>query len=242
MIEFIIIFTVLFFIAVLFYKQANENFEILQVEASRISELPTIYSERTPIVVSNFQPPNLGTESELLKRHTILSMYVTKGATLRQLLSSRTLKTFVFPKATAEFLAKETGLSVWFSNSLFTSLLPSPYSSWFYTHKTSLWPDHRGMFKTTAFQTILMPTQGNATVVLMLGSVVPYLPLRWETKAFHSLTADDTPLLNQIKYIEIKVRKGTLLSLPAHMIVDISGHDSVWTFIGEIHHPISLMA
>ena len=98
------------------------------------------------------------------------------------------------------------------------------------------------MFKTTAFQTILMPTQGNATVVLMLGSVVPYLPLRWETKAFHSLTADDTPLLNQIKYIEIKVRKGTLLSLPAHMIVDISGHDSVWTFIGEIHHPISLMA
>jgi len=42
MIEIIVIIAVLLFIAVLFYKQANEQFEILQVEATRLQELPTL--------------------------------------------------------------------------------------------------------------------------------------------------------------------------------------------------------
>jgi len=243
MIEFFIILTVLFFIAVLFYKQANEQFEILQIEASRISELPTMYAERYPIVVSNFQPPVLGTEIELQKRPNILQMTVNKNYTFKSLLENRdALAAFTFPKETATFLAKESGLSVWFQHHLFSLLTPF-YTKWFYTHKTSLWPHHRGLFKTTAFQTVVMVTQGTARVSLMLGSVIPYLPNRWQNRQFHSLTAQDTPLINQVKYIEIKLRKGNLLVLPAHMIVDITSEgSSAWNFMAEIHHPISLLA
>jgi hypothetical protein len=243
MLEIFIIFTVLFFIAVLFYKQANEQFEILQIQADRIHELPTLYTDRSPIVISDYQPPNLGTEQELQKRPNILQMSIAPNMSLQQLLASpQTLQTFPFTPKTATFLAKESGLTVWFEHHLYDSLLPSSYTKFLYSFKASLWPNHRGLFKTTAFQTLIMPTQGTASISLMLSKVVPYLPTRWQGRQFHTLTPQDTPLLNQIKFMEITLRKGNLLLLPAHIIVDIRSIDSAWCFVGEVHHPISLIA
>ena len=243
MIEIFIIFTVLFFIAVLFYKQANEQFEILQIQADRIHELPTLYIDRSPIVISDFQLPNLGTEQELQKRPNILQMSIAPNLSLQQLLASpNALQTFPFTPKTATFLAKESGLHIWFEHHLYEQLLPSPYTKFLYSFKTSLWPNHRGLFKTTGFQTLIMPTQGTASVSLLLSKMVPYLPTRWQGRQFHSLTPQDTPLLNQIKFMEIKLRKGNILLLPAHLIIDIRSIDSAWCFIGEVHHPISLLA
>jgi hypothetical protein len=243
----IIILVVLFFIAVLFYKQGNEQFEILQLEAERISELPTLYADKAPIVVSDFKLPALGTQEELQKRPHILQMSVAPNLSLKALLGSEaSLKAYTFKKPTAEFLAKETGLAIWFEHHLYTTLLPSPYTQWLYTSKTSLWPHHCGLFKTTAVQTLIMPTQGTLHVSLLLQKALPYLPKRWEGRAFHSLTPQDTPLLNQIQFIEIKLRPGNLLLLPPHLIVDINtapdSSVSGWSFIAEIHHPISRLA
>jgi len=206
MLEYLLIIIVLFFIGVLFYKQANEEFQILQLDADRLSELPTLYADRSPIVVSDFPTPNLGTQA-LQKRF--------------------------------DATAKESGLSVWFEHHLYKDLL-SPYTRWIYSFNTSLWPLRRGLFKTTAFQTIIMPTEGTASVKLMLLKMVPYLPNGWQGRSFSSLSLYDTPLLNQIQFIEIRVRKGNLLFLPAHMIVDIDSTDNI--FIAEINHPISLIA
>jgi len=245
MLEIIIILAVIFFIAVLFYKQANEDFEILQISAERMDELPTLYAERYPIVLSDYSLPGLGTESELRKRPAILQMKMG-GTTLQGLLDRpASLRTFSFPYETAQFIAKETGLSTWFQHHLLHRILPSPYTKWFYTARMTLWPEHRGLFKTTAFQTLIMPTQGNARVSLMLPTVLPYLPTRWEGRNFHSLNAQDTPLLSQIHYVDVVLRPGTLLLLPPHMIANISTGDvsdkPVWSFIAEIHHPISLI-
>lgn len=243
MIEIFIIVTVLFFIAVLFYKQANEQFEILQIHAERIHELPTLYIDRSPIVISDYEPPALGTEIEMQKRPNILQMTIAPNLTLKLLLASpQALQTFPFTPKTATFLAKESGLTTWFEHHLYEQLLPSPYTKFLYSFKTSLWPNHRGLFKTTGFQTMIMVTQGTASVSLMLSKVIPYLPTRWQGIRFHSLTTQDTPLLNQIKFMEITLRKGNLLLLPAHVIVDIRSITSAWTFIAEIHHPISLLA
>jgi len=245
--ETIIITGVIFFIAVLFYKQANEQFEILQIEAERLNELPTLYGDKAPIVVSEFKLPSLGTEAELQKRPHILQMSVAPGLSLKALLGSEgSLRAYTFKPATAEFLAKETGLSIWFDHHLYTSLLPSPYTQWLYTNSTSLWPHHRGLFKTTAFQTLIMPTQGTARVSLLLQKALPYLPKRWQGRSFHTLTPQDTPLLNQIQFIEVKLRPGNLLLLPAHLIVDITTSPesdvAAWSFMAEIHHPISKLA
>ena len=241
MLEYLLFAIVLFFIGVLFYKQANEEFQISQLDADRFSELPTLYAERSPIVMSDFKTPHLGTQEDLSKRPQIMGMLVKQGITLGQLLA-RPHPQFQFPLASARFLAKESGLSVWFEHHLYKKLLPSPYTEWIYTFNTSLWPDHRGLFKTTAFQTVLMPTQGTASVKLLLPKMIPYLPTKWKGRQFSSLSLQDTPLLNQIQFIEIRIRKGNLLLLPAHLIVDIQSIESSWVFLGEINHPISALA
>jgi len=222
MLEYALFIIVLFFIGILFYKQANEEFQILQLDADRLSELPTLYVDRSPIVVSDFQTPALGTEEELAKRG----------------IDSRIPN---IPKETATYLAKESGLNIWFEHHLYKQLLPSPYTQFIYSFNTSLWPLNRGLFKTTAFQTVLMPTQGTASVKIMLQKMIPYLPSKWMGRGFSSLSLYDTPLLGQLQFIEIRVRKGNLLFLPAHLIVDIESQDS-WVFMAEIHHPISLIA
>jgi len=232
MIEIIVFLSVLLFIAVLFYKQANEQFEILQIDATRLSELPTLYQDRSPIVISDYDTPNLGTAADLYKRHSIIQTQVGNQQ-LGQLIQSRSQLSI----QTAQMLAKETGLQIWFEHHLAKALTPS-YTSFLYSFNCSLWPFKRGMFKTKAFQTLLMPTQGTAVVTLMLQKMVPYLPTKWNTREFSSLSLHDTPLLNQIQFIDIKLRKGNLLLLPAHLIVDIKSEDA-WTFVAEIHHPIS---
>ena len=223
MMEYILFIIVLFFIGILFYKQANEEFQILQLDADRLSELPTLYVDRSPIVVSDFQTPALGTQEELLKRGM--------GANLPPYI----------PKETATYLAKESGLSIWFEHHLYKELLPSPYTQFIYPFNTSLWPLNRGLFKTTAFQTIIMPTQGKASVKIMLQKMIPYLPSKWMGRGFSSLSLYDTPLLSQLQFVEIVLRKGNILFLPAHLIVDVESQDS-WVFMAEINHPISLIA
>lgn len=230
MLEYALFIIVLFFIGILFYKQANEEFQILQLDADRLSELPTLYVDRSPIVVSDFQTPALGTEEEFLKRGM--------GSIPPDI-----------PKETAVHLAKESGLSVWFEHHMYKQLLPSPYTQFIYSFNTSLWPIKRGLFKTTAFQTVLMPTQGTASVKIMLQKMIPYLPSKWVGRSFSSLTLYDTPLLGQLQFIEIRVRKGNILFLPAHLIVDIESFrttggslEKSWIFMAEIHHPISLIA
>ena len=232
MIEIVVFLSVLLFIAVLFYKQANEQFEILQIDATRLSELPTLYQDRSPIVISDYDTPNLGTAQDLHKRQSVLQMQVGNQQ-LGQLIQTRS----TLPIKAAEVLAKETGLQIWFEHHLFKQLVPS-YTSFIYSFNCSLWPFKRGMFKTKAFQTLLMPTQGTAIVSLMLQKMIPYLPTKWNNREFGSLSLHDTPLLNQIQFIDIKLRKGSMLLLPAHLIVDIKSEDA-WTFMAEIHHPVS---
>jgi hypothetical protein len=232
------------FIAILFYKQANESFQILQLDAERLSELPTLYQDRSPIVVRGTSgdqlPTGLGTEAELRRRPAVLAALAAPATPLSSVLNR---PGFNYSPVTTAFLAKESGLDTWFRLRLFDTLLPSPYTRWFYTSKTSLWPSGRGLFKTTAFQTLVMPTQGTVIVTLLLQSMIPYLPTRWEGRRFASLTAEDTPLLTQIKFIEIRIRTGNFVLIPPHVLADIrSEGETAWVFMAEIHHPISAFA
>ena len=233
---------ILFVTAVIFYKQSRDSFEILQLEAERISELPDLYEDKSPIVIRGFQMPNIGSYSELQKRSHILQMAVAPKMSLQALLSDpKRLQNFILNPETAKFLAKETGLQTWFEHHLFTQLLPSEYTKFLFSFKTFLYPEHRGLFQTKAYQTLIAPTQGVARVNIMLSKMQPYLPNKWQGRTFNSLSTKDTPLLNQIQFVEIKVKKGNLLLLPPHLIVDIASLEDAWIFIAEIHNPISLL-
>ena len=244
MLEAFVVIAVIVFIAILFYKQANESIQILQIDAERIQELPTLYVDRSPIVVRGVTLPPLGTEAELRKRPAVLQALVAPSTPLSAVLRTpQTIDSFRFSTVTAAFLSKESGLQTWFQHHLFQTLLPSPYTTWVYSLRTGLWPGGRGLFKTSAFQTLVMPTQGTAILTLLLQSMKPYLPTRWEGRRIASIGPQDTPLLSQLKSTEIRVRTGTFVILPPHLIVDIrsEGEPSMWAFVAEIHHPISLL-
>lgn len=245
MIEFLFFFVVLFFIAALFYRESKTEFEILQLEADRLEELPDLYSEKQPIVLRGLSFPPLGTYSELRKRPQILQMGITPTLTLDALLHSPDLATFSFREETTAFLARESGLPIWCTQTFYPTVLPT-FGKPFYTTKESLWPSHRGLWKTTAYYTMCIPTQGIASVKLLLPTMVPFLPLRWEGRRFDSLRTEDTPLLSQLQFVEIKVRTGTAVCIPAHVLVDLSQHeestDTLFTYMIDIHHPISRLA
>jgi len=244
MIEFFFLLAVLLFIAVLFYRETKDSFEILQLEAERLAELPDLYVEKQPIVLRGLSLPPLGTYSELKKRPHILQLGVTDTLTLDALLHSPQLPSFRFKDEMAAFLAKESGLPIWCARNLYPMILPSP--RFVYTTKESLWPSHRGLWKTTAVYTFCTPTQGMASVKLLLPSMIPYLPVNWERMNFDSLKTEDTPLLSQLQFIEVKVRPGTALCIPAHILVNITQHsestETLFTYIVDIHHPISRFA
>jgi hypothetical protein len=97
-----------------------------------------------------------------------------------------------------------------------------------------------------------MPTQGTVILTLLLQTMVPYLPTRWEGRRFAGLTAEDTPLLSQLKFIEIRIRTGNFVLVPPHVLVDIrtevvasstaESQPAAWVFLAEVHHPISAFA
>jgi len=241
MIEFLFLIAVLYFIAILFYRDSKDSFEILQLEADRINELSDLYAEKHPIVLRGMSFPPLGTYAEMKKRPHILQLGVTPSLSLDALLHSPALSSFTFSEETTSFLAKESGLPVWCTQ-LYPKILPS-VGRIFYSTKESLWPSHRGMWKTKAFYTFCTPTQGIASVKLLLPSMIPYLPLRWEGRNFDTLKTEDTPLLSQLQFVEVKLRPGTALLIPAHVLANITQHpespETLFTYCVDLHHPIS---
>jgi hypothetical protein len=242
MIEFIFLLAVLYFIAVLFYRDTKDSFEILQIEAERINELPDLYPEKCPIVIRGLMLPSLGTYEELKKRPHILQLGVSPTESLDTLLRSPRLSSFTFSEETTSFLAKESGLPVWCRANLYMKLIP-PFGKEVYSTRESLWPSHRGLWKTKAYYTFISPTQGMASVKLLLPAMIPYLPVNWQGRNFDSLKKEDTPLLSHLEFVEIKLRPGTALLVPAHVLANITQHQNspepLFTYLVEIHHPIS---
>lgn len=242
MIEFIFLLAVLYFIAVLFYRDTKDSFEILQLEADRINELPDLYAEKRPIVIRGMGLPPLGTYAEMKKRPHILQLGVSPTLSLDALLHSPALSSFTFSEETTSFLAKESGLPVWSVANLYPKLIP-PFCKQLYTTKESLWPSHRGLWKTKAYYTLCSPTQGTASVKLLLPAMIPFLPVQWQGRNFDSLKKEDTPLLSHLEFVEIKLRPGNALLIPAHVLTNITQHvespEPLFTYLVEIHHPIS---
>jgi len=224
-------------ILLFFYKQAVAEFRILQTESFE-KAIPLLH-ERCPIVVTPItMPSNLWTQKDISQRPSLANTAIN-GSTLAEALKQ---ESFPLTPKTAETLATATSLPVWIN----ASIIPvwKQASLWM----RILWPrtqvaiGSQGLRKTFAYSTIIMCTEGTLQVSLLNESSDPYLPAQWLGKRLSKLTRDDAPLLANIQYIDVLVRPGTALILPAHWKVCWESIEepkpalAVWT---EIHHPIS---
>lgn len=246
MIEIFFIFALFFAVLVFFYRQAINDYNILQIEATKIDELPRLLTERLPVVVRGVGQPKLFLPDALKGNPRLLSYPLAEGYTLEKYLQNPKPDTFNIALKARQQLAEESGLKVWAQHAWFSRFFSHSLYENFYALFVEAQIGNQGLRKTTASTTILYPTSCTLEVTLLTEKQGQYLPKIWRGRVPEQLTIQDTPLVGEIKYITVKVRPGTLLCVPTHWYVSVQRDPTdkkpcLWSWM-ELHNPISRLA
>jgi hypothetical protein len=237
MIEWFFFLAIVFIVLVIFYKQANEEFTILQCDGTQLVSLSSLISEKYPIVVKQIQLPVFYTPETIQQNKRIQTFPMREtGKTLADALSDSTL---TLSHESSKILAQQIGLQVWAEHNWL------PYiSSWslLYSIHAFAQAGERPLRKTTAQTTIIVPTSQPIEIAILTGSQEKFFPETWRSRFPETFTANDTPLVGNIKFIIIKVKPGTVLCVPPHWMYSVRGTDPkkplLWCVM-EAHHPLS---
>jgi len=249
-IELIICIALLFLIGVLFYKHRRDTIEIYQIEFTNApTTLGELIGDKHPIVVRGCQFPQILSQASLQQiprldpfplnteeNSPTLSMYRSgpysdSGVPLISAASGRTL-------------AAELALDKWATHSLndFSTELTGYMGAIMSTRVSVLLGGH-GMKRSTAIYTCILVTEGKYTLSLLSKRSEEFLPKQWTWLYPEALTINDTPLVNEVQFVDVVLRPGTMLIIPAQFIysckVDAGFHGAV---VVEYDTPISNLA
>ena len=235
--ELFLILGVIGIIFVFFYKQAVQEFRILQTED--LEKAMALLHERCPIVVMpSPTPQQLWTRADIQQRPS-LQQAAVNGMTLATMIQQESVA--LLPKQ-AETLAKQVGLPVWVHQMIVPTFRQAAWWCPILTSRTEVHVGAQGLRQTYAYCTMIMATDGEIQVSLLNETSDAYLPQKWLGKRVTKLTRDDAPLLAQIEYIDVIIRPGSALLVPPHWKVCWENKDPKqsalvsWT---ELHHPVS---
>lgn len=228
-------------VLILFYRQAIEQYNILQIEANQLEELPKLLSERTPLVLHDIGQPKLFTPDVLRGNGRLQQFPIAQKQTLGQYLASPTAQSSLTKKA-ALLLAKESGLAVWAEHTWFSKLFQYPVLQHIHFMTTEALLGEQGLRKTTGINTLIYPTSGTFEITLMTEQQEKCLPPMWRGKYPELFTIQDTPLAGEIKYITIKLRPGNILCIPSHWYYSVrvteKDKPALWAKI-TVDNPVS---
>lgn len=224
-------------ILICFYKQAVQEFRILQTDS--LEKAVPLLQERSPIVVLPApQPQQLWTRADCAQRPTLMGQ-AYNGIKLGQLISYESV---ALRPESGEKLAKQIGLPVWIQQTIVPAFQQSVWWGPLMSCRTEAMIGAQGLRQTYAYSTLLMATEGALAVSLINSVSDSYLPPKWKGKRLSKLTRDDAPLLAQIQYIDVIIRPGSALLIPPHWKVCWESFEepkpalAVWV---ELHHPVS---
>jgi hypothetical protein len=244
LLEFLFIVAVFFAVLIVFYRQAIEQYNILQIEASQLEELPKLLSERTPLVLRDIGAPKLFTPETLKSNKRLQQFPIGNQQTLGSYIQKPSTRVPLTRKATL-LLAKESGLSVWAEHTWFPRLFQFSFLQHIHTMNTEAYLGELGLRKTTGILTILYPTSGNLEITLLTEQQEKCLPKTWRSRFPETFTIQDTPLVGEIKYITIKLRPGNMLCIPTHWFYSVRVVDkskpALWARI-TLDNPISYVS
>jgi len=249
LLELIIIIATIFIIGVCFYKQTNPEYKILQVEKGELDKILPLISELSPIVVRGFQVPNFWTNQDITANMRLQGIpLIYPGFQPFPLSSANTMALLpTMPSATANLLAQESGIQVWAEHQI-QPILQSLWYAPFLSLQTSALIGDQGLQQTTAFLSILMPTEGTIKVSLLHKKMYAFCPTEWKNTVPSTWTKATTPLVGEIQFIDIIVRPGTLLVLPPHWRwsyqsdIGSATQTKPMAALLEIQHPLSYLA
>jgi hypothetical protein len=252
--EFIIVASFLFAVFVWFYKQRRSELELLQVEFSQAAtSLRDLAQEKQPIVVRGVPTPPVLTTDRLAEIPRLDQFPLNGGATLgtyKKLPASvnpdaQRAGTPILSEAAGAVLADELAIPLWVQRSLADALLDLGSLPFFTSTETRVLLAGAGLQRAVGTFVCILPTQGTYTVSLLSASSESFLPKEWRDRFPQSFTVNDTPMVGEINYIDVVVRPGTMLCVPAQTIFSVAPkefgpfHAAV---ILEVHTPISKLA
>lgn len=239
---------IIFVISVVFYKQRRTTVEILQSEYTNQESLKELSAEHQPIIIRNTPIPQSLTIEQLTKMHRLSDFkFKDDGMTLRQYLTVRDSETQtpLMTTSAAVALSKELALPIWVSHTIHDTIHEmGGIFSLVYSHNVQPVFGGIGMQRATAIMTFFLPVEGVYTISLVNPKSESFLPANWKYRYPHTLTINDSPLVAEIKYIDIILRPGTMICVPTQTIFSIepdssSFHSGLWI---EVDSPVSKLA
>jgi len=249
MIWWLLALVVVFFLGVLFYKQRIEEYRLNQIEWPQREQLGELQEERIPIVVRGMPRAPIWTYADIEARDQFSTLRVGDGGeTLPAWIKGAGPDSAVpYGVAVAESLAQIALVESWLASTWLPVMegvrraLPTLFPM-----IPSVWAGAHGLTAAKAQWTLLFPTDGEMVVTLMNDKEKAFLPKGWEGSFPRSYTAADTPFVGSINYIDVILRPGHALWIPAHWKYaweNLEGAPSVPLVCKvDVHTPISLAA
>ncbi len=235
----VLILGIIAIICLFFYKRAIHEFRINQVET--LAEAFAQQHERVPCVITESAHPTGLWLTETVRGRAPLASY--KVEDMIPLTEFLTVKTNIpeIGEADGAALAETAGIALWSTHTVLPIFKAASSLGSLYKADIYAYAGPRGLHKTTAAASLLIATDGVLSVSIMHEEAEPYLPADWQGRQLGSFTYDDTPLLGHIDYMDIVLRPGNALLLPAHWTYCITaqGADPPLYTLLEFHHPVS---
>jgi len=237
MIEWIVILLIIFCIVVWYYTQSTNKYSLSQIKESQTAaSLTTLWEEKNPIIVSDVKSRNIWA-SESLKQtrfwpaQPVWQQYESNPRAIQPIERSLQItwaEILGLKQINAELLIK------WFDVS------PIVFST-----KTEAHIGPEGIRQSYGWATSVQCTEGEIRCILMHSGQKSRLPPGWLNLRWSEATVAHHPLWTQIQNIEVILRPGTVLLVPAHWLIAIEPLDEakpIWWTRTDLHHPISKFA
>jgi hypothetical protein len=222
--ETILICGVIYIIIWLFYHESVPEFRINQIEWANRLTIPTILPEKLPIVVRNIPQPTIWTQEDVLNRSIYSTVPVFANQTISQWLSGalKQNRQFINSPWTLEHarrIAQQSGIKTWTKRWLLGLMYPQ-WAEFIGLPQSSCWIGARSIWKSCAPWTSIIPTEGEIVVSIMPSKGYSHaLPTNPENYWLPRITKFDTPFVGDLKFIDIRLRPGHMLIIPAHWMV-----------------------
>ena len=227
MLEIICIICIICAILIFFHNQANYEFKINQLGWLERDKIIDVLAEKHPLVLKGVGPVAFWTQQDCLMRTCYSKIPVFKDKGLSDwLMTAKHDTACPWTLDHALLLGEMSGLETWADQWLSPLIQTNPVFSVWYRPTVSCWAGTRGLWLTQARWTCLFVTEGSIQVSIMPNTYKKSLPKEWKGTHVGALTVYDTPFAGDLKFMDIVVRPGHMLIMPAHWFV-------CWTGIGE---------
>lgn len=237
MIEWIVIFLIIFCILVWHYSHCVSEYSLSQITESQISmQLTKLWEERKPVVVSEVKNRGIWVADGLKQTRfwgaqPIWGEYDNNPETVVEQ-----------NKAQQITWADILGISQLEGDTLLRWFDLSP---WIFSTRTEAHIGPEGLRQTYGWATAITCTDGEARCILLHSAQKCRLPPGWKGLRWLHATVAHHPLWTQVQNIEIILRPGTTLIVPPHWIVAIeplTSQKPIWWTRSDIHHVVSSWA